>query len=48
MLNVAAPATIPPMVDAAPASMSASDATSTEAMESSTPAPSDMMAAMDG
>jgi hypothetical protein len=46
MLNVAAPATIPPTVDAAPASMSASDATSTEAIESSPPAPSDMMAAM--
>src|SRR4030095_12170037 len=41
-----APATIPPTVDAAPASISASDATLNEAAESSTPAPSDMKAAM--
>ena len=46
MLNVAAPAIIPPVVDAAPARMSASDATLNEAAESSTPAPSDMNAAM--
>jgi hypothetical protein len=46
MLNVAAPATIPPTVDAAPAEMSASDATLNEAAEISTPAPSDMKAAM--
>jgi hypothetical protein len=46
MLNVAAPATIPLTVDAAPATISASVATLNEAAESSTPAPSDMKAAM--
>ena len=45
-LNVAAPAIIPTVVNAAPASMSASDATLYEAAESSTPAPRDMKAAM--
>src|SRR5918996_3753818 len=46
MLNVAAPPINPATVDGAPASMSASDATLNEAAETSTPAPSDMKAAM--
>ena len=46
MLSVAAPATIPAAVGAAPASLSASNATCTDARESSNPAPSDIMPAM--
>src|SRR5688572_15321729 len=46
MLNIAAPAMIPPAVDPAPATMSASDAILIDAAESTTPAPSDIAAAI--